>query len=40
MILYVKDERQGRLQSWKTNNNEVFEQVSILKLMQINQGYE
>ena len=39
MILYVKDGRQGRLQSWN-QKNEVIEQVSNLKLMQINQGYE
>ena len=39
MILYVEDGRQGRLQSWN-QNNEVIEQVSNLKLMPFNQGYE
>ena len=39
MILYVEDGRQDRLQSLN-QNNEVFEQVSNLKLMQFNQGYE
>ena len=40
LILYVEDGRQDRLQSSRKQNNEVFEQVSNLKLMQINQGYE
>ena len=40
LILYVEDGRQDRLQSSRKQNNEVFEQVSNLKLMQINQSYD